>query len=307
MCKVFGSKILRAIMALALVVGLVCAMALPVMAKDNGNSKSETVNKVQLNTIKGKVDSKTNRNTFIIVDNNNNQTVVTVDNNTKYYLVQAAPFASTIKAKVQDKIQNFKNNQQENNQGNMPNNMNQRGLGDKSGLPATTVASNDNQDDELDLAMENEDLERGLIGNEQGPQGFFDKIKSWFGGWPKFGQKASFADLEVGDGVIARIMPNETLAKQVLIIKPSNIKKVSGIVEAVADDSFTVNSETGDKVNLTFNLDTRVTLKGAIAITEGQWATVVYKARDKDNLAVLVDVLLQKPIPKTSTTSERMK
>lgn len=308
MKKITGSKISKVMIAFILVVGLICAMASPAMAKNNSNSKPETAKAIQMRTIKGELESKDAiGKSFVIIDKSENQTTVAVDNNTKYYLVKAAPFALAIKEKVQDKVQNFKDNKQVNQQDfkprSLPNNMNQRGLGSNNGQTEANNTTNESELDELDYAMENPELEQGLIRNEQGAQGFFNKVKSWFGGLPRFGQKAGFNDLEAGDGLIIRLMPNEDLATQVLIIRPSNIKKISGLVEKVGSVTFTVNPEQGDNVTLTFNADTQVMLKGALAIADGQWATVVYKARDNDNLAVKVDILLRKPAPKLTPTN----
>lgn len=309
MKRLFGAKILKVAIAFVLVVGLICSLALPAMAKNEGKANPDTSNFVRVNTIKGKVESKSeDGSSFVITDQGDNQTTIKVDSNTRYYLVQAAPFSMAIKNKIQDqiqdKVQEFKNNLPVNPKNNkpdiMPNNLNQRGLGNKNGQLGLV---NEVADD-LDLAMENPELEQGLIKNEQGPQGLFNKIKSFFGGWPSFGKAASFEDLKIGDGVIIRVMPNENLAKQVLIVKPSNIKKVNGIIETVNNDSFVVNPEEGDNVVLTFNSDTRVMLKGAIAMAAGQWATVVYKVTADTNLAVVVDVLLEKPAPKPTPTSE---
>jgi hypothetical protein len=305
MKRLFGAKILKVALVFVLVVGLICSLALPAMAKNEGKGNPDTSNLVKVNTIKGKVESKAeDGSSFVVTDLGDNQTTIKVDSNTKYYLVQAAPFGAAIKNKIQDKIQDFKNtppgNPQNNKPDNMPNNMNQRGLGNKNGQIGTV----NEEDDDLDMAMENPELEQGLIQNEQGPQGFFNKIKSWFGGWPSFGKAASFEDLEIGDGVVIRVMPNENLAKQVLIVKPSNIKKVIGIIDTVGSDSFMVTPEGGESVTLTFNSDTRVMLKGAIAMAAGQWATVIYKVTDSTNLAVVVDVLLEKPAPKPTPTTE---
>jgi hypothetical protein len=275
MKNIISSRVFQVTLAFMIVMGLVCAMASPAIAKNN--AKPDTAKAIQMRIVKGEIESKDSINkSFVIIDNTDKRTSVTVDDNTKYYIIQAAPFALAIKEKVKDKIQN---------------NLSQRGPG-----------SNNGQVDELDYALENPELEQGLIKNEQSLQGFFNKFRSWFSGWPRFGQKADFDDLEAGDGVMVRLMPDEDLATQVLIIKPSSIKRISGVIEGVDNVSFTVNPEEGDNVTLSFDENTQVALKGAIAIADGQWATVVYKAEENDNLAIKVDVLLQKPAPKFTAT-----
>jgi hypothetical protein len=48
------------------------------------------------------------------------------------------------------------------------------------------------------------------------------------------------SDIAVSDGITVRTMPNRTLAEQFPIIKPSNIKKISGKISNVGVSTFTV-------------------------------------------------------------------
>jgi hypothetical protein len=134
--------------------------------------------------------------------------------------------------------------------------------------------------------------------DDQGPRGTFDRIKSWLGRWHGFGEKVSFKDIEVGDGVIVRVMPNETLAKQVFIVKPSNVKRISGKITSIAGNTFTVRPDSGADVILTIDNNTIVELKGSIGLGVGQWVSVVYKApATGTNLVITVKASLQKPTP----------
>jgi hypothetical protein len=52
----------------------------------------------------------------------------------------------------------------------------------------------------------------------ESPKGLIDNITSLFGRVHKFGTNATFEDIKVDDWIVARLMPNEDLAKEVLII-----------------------------------------------------------------------------------------
>ncbi len=266
---------------LALAAGLIFTLPVPALAQSK--DKADTGNRPTIGTklIKGKVSTITSDNhSFVVAENTTSSKTIKVDANTKYYLVQAGPYALNIRERVQEQIQDFRNNG--------PNNMNQRGLGDKNKPPEP--------EDEVDSALNNPILEQGLNENWHGPKGFLDKLKSWLGGWHGFGNKADFSDLSPGDGVIVRIMPNENLAKQVLIIKPSSLKKISGKIISVTSDNFTVRSDSSADVVFTVGENTSVELKGALCLATGQWVSVIYKTQPSgSNLAMTVKAWKQKP------------
>lgn len=276
------SRITQTVIALGLVIGLVCGASVPTMAKDDNQNGNGTDRGIQMTIIKGKVAKITTATdgsgvSFDVTKKDASTVTVNVDSNTKYYKVEAGPYVTGVMDKVQ------------------------RGLGNKNGQTESATTN----DDEVNSAIVNPELEQGLNRNSQGPQGILDRVRSWFGGWHGFGKDAVFNDIEVGDGVIVSVMPNETLAKQVLIIKPSNIKQISGKIGSVGTNTFTV-TPTDTKVAaviLTIDENTSVMIKGAIGITNGQWATVVYKAQSNGNLAITVKVTLKEPTSMTSATT----
>jgi hypothetical protein len=109
----------------------------------------------------------------------------------------------------------------------------------------------------------------------------------------KFLKKGQFSDIEIGDRVIARIGASDNVARQVLIIKASPIQQVKGTISAVtgvSSGTITING-----VTLNWDSNTRFTLKGLIAVANGQYATAVY---NKNTLkALTVNILPTAPTP----------
>jgi hypothetical protein len=290
----FKARLIQITIALFLVIVLVVGTSVTAMAQENNQGNTATFRSIQMSTIKGKVSEPAPvGNTFVVTRNDNTTVTITTDENTKYYKVQAGPYAIRPVGIMQQRVKDFKDNK--------PNNFNQRGMGDND-LQDEPPASND---DEVDTALDNLELEQGLSRNWQGPQGIFDRFKSWFGSWRGFGENAAFTDITVGDGIIVRTMPNETLAKQVLIIKPSNIKKISGKISNVGVSTFTVIPADTSVIPIVLTIDknTSVSFKGAIGMVADQWATVVYKVQSTGNLAITVNVALEEPNKGHSTTT----
>lgn len=267
MKRFIKSRSTQIVSALTLVMALVLSLSVPAMAKSRDKGITETPKNFQMHSIKGKVNLvASNSLSFVVAENATSTITIKVDSNTKYYMVKAGQYAKGIKDQVQQRVQDFKNNG--------PNN------------------------DEVYSAICNSELEQGLLRNWQGHRNAFDKIKSWFGGWRGFGEKAAFSDLEIGDGVIVQVMPNETLAKQVLIVKPSNIKKISGTIQSITGNTFIVRPDSGTDIILTIDSNTIVELKGSMGLSGGQWVSVVYKVPvSGSNLAITVKATLQKPTP----------
>jgi hypothetical protein len=267
MKRLIKSKSIQLIGGLALVIGLLFSLSVPALAESRGKSNTHTLDDIQIHFIKGKVNTIASDNlSFVVAENATSTVNIKVDSNTKYYMVKASQYSKEIKQQLQ------------------------RGLGKKTGR--------NEADDELSSATNNPELEQGLLSNLQGPRGTFDRIKSWLGKWRGFGEKASFKDIEVGDGVIVRVMPNETLAKQVLIVKPSNVKRISGKIASIAGNTFTVHPDSGADVILAIDNNAIVELKGSMGLGLDQWVSVVYKApATGTNLVITAKASLQKPTP----------
>lgn len=103
----------------------------------------------------------------------------------------------------------------------------------------------------------------------------------------RFGKKATFADIAVNDTVIVRLMPNENLAKEVLIIKAPRIQSVRGTINIVGS-SLVITKSDGTNVPLTWDANTRFVLKGLIAVPNGYPATVIYNIDTLKAIAVFI-------------------
>ena len=301
------NKIWKIGIAVALVTVLAISMAVPALAKggDKAASGASGVTAANtLNVVKGKVTAiDTAGSTFEVQPASGDAVTITVDTNTKFYQVNAGSAnLPAIKAQVKERVQQMQQARQDlKTKGN--NNTNQRGLGNKNTAPATTQATTNTNTAEVDEANDPEELlemEAGLQANTEAPQGFFGKFKAIFNRGPKFGQTAAFTDLVVGDGVVVNVMPNENLAKQVLIVKASNLETVKGEITDVNADSFTVTAADDTEVTLQWDANTRVTIKGAISIEVGQYAQAVYNSETL--IAKTINVRLEAPPTPTVAT-----
>lgn len=283
------SKIFMAGLVLTLVVTLIVALALPVMANDSNPAVSSTDNP-GFNIIKGKVVSiASDKLSFQVTQHDGSAVAIQVDTNTRYFKIESTPSAvKEMKAKVQERWQEKKGETQEKGQ----NRFNERGLGNKSGQTLQNTPDPTESIDEDDIE-ETPEAEECLAANTEAPKGWFNKIKSWFNRSPKFGQNAGFEDIQVGDGVLVRVMPNENLAKQVLIVKASNIKTVKGQIGSIGANSFVINTNTtpSETLTLVWNENTSVILKGAIGLEQGQSVRVVYKVEGDTILALTVTMV----------------
>jgi len=265
------NKIWKIGIALAMVTLLVVSMAIPAMARGNDKAASDITGELasDINIVKGKVTTvNAADSTFEIQTSSGEAVTIKVDTNTKYYLINAGPTdLPAIKEQMKDRVKEMQQNRQE--KGN--NSANERGSGNKNTAATPTV-------DEINDPEELDEMEAGLEANVEANQGFWGKIRSAINRAPKFGKSAAFADIAVGDGIVARVMPNENLAKQVMIVKPSNIQTIKGQITAVTADSFTLTTADNTRVTLKWDARTEVTHKWAVAIKVGQYAQSVYNS-----------------------------
>lgn len=287
------NKIWKIGIALAMVAVLVVSMAIPAMARGNDKAATEAAGTLAADTniIKGKVTAvNAAGSTFEIQPANGEKMTIKVDTNTKYYLINAGPTdLPAIKEQVKDRVKEMQQDRLEKD-----NNDNERGLGNKNTAPTPTV-------DEANDPEELDEMEAGLESNIDANQGFWGKIRSAINRAPKFGKTAAFSDIVVGDGIVARVMPNENLAKQVMIVKPSNIKTIKGQITAVTADSLTVTAADNTVVTLKWDAKTEVTIKGAVAIKVGQYAQSVYNSETL--VAKTISVRPEVPVTPTVTAT----
>jgi len=134
-------------------------------------------------------------------------------------------------------------------------------------------------------------------GNGEGvSQGIGAKLK-----WLRhFGEEATFADMEVGDKVVALLVPGEDkpTAKVVLIIKPSVWGRIIGTITDVSGNFITIEPVSGgDEIPLEYTENTIFILKGIIGIDEEaeQFACALYNTETM--IARVVRVWPEAPQP----------
>lgn len=98
-----------------------------------------------------------------------------------------------------------------------------------------------------------------------------------------FGEPAEFGDIAVGDMVTVWLAEGDNLAEVVLILTPTDYTSVSGTIEGVSSDDWTITiaPDVGGSITLNYNENTEFILKGIIQVEAGQSARVIY---DSDNM-----------------------
>jgi hypothetical protein len=127
--------------------------------------------------------------------------------------------------------------------------------------------------------------------------------KDDFGWMDRFGAKAKPNDVAVGDRIIARLAADSFLAKQVLIIKTPVplILQVKGMVTVgTSTGTIAIQPTTGAEVSVKWDANTRVSLKGLIAVQTGQYATATYNRNTL--VALTLDVQATAPTPRATPT-----
>jgi len=290
MRNLFKSKIFLVNLAVILAVALVLGTSLPASADGAGTSTEYII-------VKGKVADIASDGKSLIILQNDVSVTVNLGESTKYYKMNGTPAAvAEIKEKLQDRMQkqSDKWNQIQDRQG-------ERGW------------ENRNQNNNPNAEQNIEDIpniEETLVANIEAPQGWVNKIKSWFNRNPKFGHNAKFEDIEVGDGIVIRAEVASKLARQVLIIKTNNVQKtpdaqkpeaqeVSGTVTVVGPKTFTISTGTSQG-SMEFQIDenTQVILKGSLNLA-GQYVTVNYKVDGNNKIAKTVNTIT----PPATTTA----
>ena len=330
MNKILGSKLFKIVISIAVVICLTLSVALPAFA-DNGNGNSQgTPNSRELTTVKGKVtEIAADKLSFVVQPTEGDPITITVDANTKYYLARVTELKDIkvkiekqiqeqeqvreqIKERFQEKVQNSDQISEE-IKDKIQTRMNERGMAGNTGTAADNTNTDEDADNTLDELIDEtinenledaEELEQELIDSEQGPKNLMDRVKAWFGTQKLPGEKAAFADIEVGIGVVVRVMPNENLAKQVLIIKATDVVAkpgtVKGIITDVTNTSITIKPADADAVTIKWDANTAITLKGYIAIEEGLAVSAIYNTETM--IAKVINVKAPEPTPTATAT-----
>lgn len=282
-------KISSVVMTVALVLGLVLS---GVVAADESENQPSTTAAQAVKILKGKVTEIDTGKTFFVVQSGDQDPVtVKVDANTRYYTLetqQANPKLEQAREKIQEKIEKTKEQLQQRLE-KAKDKIIERGLGKKNGQVE--------QDENNAQGEDTEDLPANIENKIQ------NKLQGAINSLHRFGEKAAFEDIAVGDAVVVRLMPNENLAKEVLIVKvqPSVFSKVNGIITAVDNDSITIKKADNTEVEIKWDANTQFVLKGLISVEAGQTATAVYNTETM--LAKVVHMVTTPPAPTTTSTT----
>ncbi len=283
--ELFKSGLARIGVAFTLVAAIVVGIGTPALAAENRTSKSESEETALPNVTKGKVTSVDAEGKLFEVQPKEGEPVTfTVDSNTRYFVITAAPTVKTVAiGKIAGKIRDEKDIE--------------RGLGQKKVENETEEPEIEDETEEVD-PEDDPEIERKFKEATEPPKDFFSAIRARLGLIERFGSKATFGDIEEGDGIIVRSMPNEDLAKDVLIIKTPVIKTLKGTVTAVDATSITITPAEGEAVVLTWNADTKFILEGLISVQVGQQAAATYNSE-----TMVAKTVTVKPAAAATTTN----
>ncbi len=276
------------LMTVALILGLVLS---GVAAADETENQPSTTATQPTKMVKGKVTSIDPGKTFFVVQSGEQEPVtIKVDSNTKYLTLEiqkGIPKLEELREKVQEKVREKVQKEVQK----LPKIV-ERGLGNKNGKANQQVPPPQTED---------EDADEDTPADED--NGDLKDLPNKINSLHRLGEKATFDDIAVGDSVVVRLMPNENLAKEVLIVKvkPQVLSKVHGIITAVTNDSLTIKKADNTEVTLGWDANTRFVLKGIISVEVGQTATAVYNTEALK--AKVVEVTITPPAPTTASTT----
>lgn len=262
---------LRIGLPLIILAGLIAGLALPAAAADQQPTAPPVKRGFPPNTVGGEVTAlAADRTSFTIKTMAGESVTIRVDGNTKYYKVTPpAPPQNPeqLKERAQQRLETMKEkalgrlDAMKERIKNLPN---QRGLGNKgqqAPAPQATPRPTPTQ---------------------------ADMDEAFLKGLPKNAAAAGFGDIAIGDHVLVRTMPNENLAKYVVINKRPPVARAEGAITAVSANTITITPAGGQPLVLNWDKDTRFTIHGATAVQVGQNATAFYNTETKKVSAVSV-------------------
>jgi hypothetical protein len=302
---VWKSGLFKIGLACTVVAVLILGVALPAMAATP--TATTTAARIQEAIINGKVsviaaDSKS----FTVQPETGDAVMVKVDANTKYYKTSGTPGALTqLQTDVAKRLPTQTKTPETGKPTVLPN---ERGSAEKTSAQFSQVRPADVSARIAEASKSNikpeqmPEMKAALDLNAEQQANFWGKITSFFNRSPAIGKAATFADIAVGDAVVVKVMPKENLAKQVMIIKPDLTIAARGTITAVAADSFTLTTTATPYQTLVLKWDanTRVNIKGAVALEKGQVATVMYNSATL--VASNVDAQIPAPAPTVTAT-----
>jgi hypothetical protein len=262
-------NLLRIGIPLMLVVGVVAGAALPVFAADKSTAgQPESKPGFPPNYTRGEVTAiASDKTSFTVNTGTAIPQVIKVDANTKYFVIPGD--LEQAREKAQDKLKDLKdkaNQAKERVQEKLKNLPNERGLGNKGNAPSTPPG----------------------LQNKAPAQPPVDTDEVFLGQVRKTGRTAAFTDITIGDRVVVKTMPNENLAKFVVIYKKHAVNRAAGTITALGAGTISITPTGGQALNLKWDKDTRFTIEGAVAVQVGQTATVVYNTETMLARSVMV-------------------
>ena len=153
----------------------------------------------------------------------------------------------------------------------------------------------------MELGLQNQERNRALARHQMRLQNQIPQLDN--GGMPEpkppklkwlrsFGEGAEFTDIKVGDRVVVWLANGDSLAKRVLIIKPTTYAAVSGTITVPSQgETITITPDGGVAVTLDYNEGTVFILNGVILVEQWQYAHAIY---DSDNMVAKRVVVYQK-------------
>lgn len=286
---------------LLVVVALVVGVALPGLAASD-DTKSQQANP-PTKILRGQVAAvAADKKSFTIQRGTDPaQIVIKVDDNTKYFKI-VPPFKVPQVARAVPPVPNARPMVPPGLSDKLPRELKeklqkqlQERLKNKPQTPAKDVERGLGKKGEDDVPEITDEMLSGLEQEGQQAQGHFPGVPRIINWLRLLAKKATFDDIAVGDRVIVKVMPNENLAKLVLIIKQPKIKSVRGTITAVDNTSITITPTGGTAITLKWNESTRFVLHGLIAVQAGQFGNAVY---DIDTMITsVVNVRKSAPAP----------
>ncbi len=262
-------KLLITAVSTAVVLSLVLGVGLPGFAAADQAQNQETAN-IARRAINGEVVQIDSGKTFFVVKAGDKEVKIGVDNNTKYFkLTVPQKLGQMVKEQVQERKQDcFGGRRFE--QKPKPKRFGQGG-NPGTATSGTTVRAPWFGIGPITVSADEppERLPAGLM-NGVGLEALRNLRN--------IGEPATFDDIAIGDRVRVRVAPNgdTPLAEVVLIVKPVSFKSIKGTVSAVAGNFITITGE--ETVTVTYDGNTHVVLKGAIAVQQGQTIHAVYNS-----------------------------
>jgi len=278
MKRKLSANLWKVIVILTIAIGLVVGVALPAVAAPDETAPQ--LSNMPPSVLSGRVISVDEDKSFFVIQSGEQEPVtITVDSNTKYIKV---PLPRKVVALIKNRLAPKPLEAQE-----RVREAKQVAIKLRDGAPGLKRMQI-NEASKRALTRRQE-LTTNLLTPGEGkgiPQSWLGKMKCLH----QFDEQASFEDIATGDKVQVRLSSDEnpSVAELVIIIKPTAYQQVSGIIDAVSDNSITITDSS--PVILNYDENTRFILKGIITVKPGQSTHTVYDSENMMAKLVIVDL-----------------